>query len=167
DVDDGGRDLLTAVRRQAVHEDSLGRQGHQLLIYLVFGEPFAPRLGLGLVAHGSPYVRVDDRGALERTQVAGHPDTRRSVGSPDCRRVPGRRDHGERELQQGSGLDQGRGNVVAIAEEGHGDAASRRPTDSRIVRMSPRTWQGWEPSVSALITGLFEASARATRSPCE
>jgi hypothetical protein len=40
------------------------------------------------------------------------------------------------------------------------------PQCARTVCRSARTWQGWNWSVSALITGTAEAAARASRRSC-
>mmetsp|Transcript_26799 Transcript_26799/g.52049 ORF Transcript_26799/g.52049 Transcript_26799/m.52049 type:complete len:226 (-) Transcript_26799:68-745(-) len=60
--------LAPALRRQAVQEDGLllpGRR-HQLLIHLVGHEDLLPGLGLFLLLHRCPHVRVDDVGVLHR-----------------------------------------------------------------------------------------------------
>jgi hypothetical protein len=59
------RDLLAAVRRETVHHHGVGRHRQEVPVDLVRGEGVAALLGLGLLPHRGPGVRVHDRGALD------------------------------------------------------------------------------------------------------
>ena len=62
-VQDLRLDLLAAVRRQAVHHDRIRRVAEQLRGHGIGTEGIPAHLGLGLLAHARPHVRVDRVGA--------------------------------------------------------------------------------------------------------
>src|SRR3990167_9349922 len=65
-VEDRIRDLLPAMRRQAVHDERLPTgEAEQRVVDLVALEGLLPPLALGLLPHADPDIGVDDVGALD------------------------------------------------------------------------------------------------------
>src|SRR3954466_12107777 len=59
-VYDPGRSLFTTMSRETVQEDRLGSSMvHQLLVHLIRCKLLLALLGLSLLAHAGPHVRVD------------------------------------------------------------------------------------------------------------
>ena len=103
---DLARDLLASVRRQAVHEERVGRgMRHELGVHLVALEGRDAHVVLGLVAHGGPGVGEHHVGALD----GGH-------------RVAHELERGARAVLLGSGLALGEDLRVDLEALGRGDA---------------------------------------------
>src|SRR5882672_25647 len=121
-VDDFRRDLLAAVRGQAVHEERiLLRRSHHVGVDLPVLEVALALLVLRLESHAGPHVRGDQVRAARRLHGVGEALVVVVVvdaGALGLDLVPGRRGHVYVEVEHGSRLQPGVADVVRVADPG-------------------------------------------------
>merc|ERR1719199_1202898 len=164
--------LLVALRGQAVQEDRLllAGRGQQRLVDLERLEDLRAGRRLVLLAHARPHVRVDDVCARDRLQrIVAHAGAAGALldrgEQPRVWLVPLRARAHEVEGQHARELEPRVDDVVAVA---HVDDALALDGAQQLstVSASAMIWQGWLKSVSPLMTGTDEYSARSMMSWC-
>ena len=169
-VDDVGRHLEAAVRRQAVQEPGVGRGGvHQRLVDGEALEGSLALLSVDLLAHRHPGVGVHEGCAgdgLERT--VGHVDVAEPAQPGGLGVVPlvanwAGQPHPRPEQQ--ARLGQRAGDVVVVADVGDLLGGESPPTCS-MVNTSASACNGWARSDSRLTTGTVATSTMRSSTAC-